>query len=270
VKQQISQLPPESLIRAYAGLRSLEARAEAIEEVLGNLRQRCLSGGPAVLPDLVVASGELRWHVRQLEQQYQDFHAALGAGAMTDLPERRSEQREHASMRGTTDVLAVSDLVSMLSNLRKTGTLTLQAGGSMFAFEFNAGAVVHAVTNRANKDLRLGTILVAQSKITEDQLRANLVAGTRDKEMLGARLVRTQTVSATDLRAALEEQVRRIFDEAFALQNARFSFFEGSVSEIAERASLNTTCLLLEAARQHDEGQSPPARTAAKSSRRGR
>jgi hypothetical protein len=268
--KQISQLPPESLIRAYAGLRSLEARIQAVEEVLGGLRQRCLTGGPNVLPDLVVASGELRWHVRQLEQQYQDFHQALGGGGAADPPERRAEPREHASMRGTTDVLAVSDLVSMLSNLRKTGTLTLQEGGSMFAFEFNAGAVVHAVTNRANKDLRLGTILVAQSKITEQQLRENLVAGTRDKEMLGARLVRTQTVSATDLRAALEEQVRRIFDAAFALQNARFSFFEGSVSQIAERASLNTTCLLLEAARQHDEGQPAASAAARQQQRRGR
>ena len=233
---------------------------QAIDEVLAGLRQRCVDGGAAVLADLVVASGELRWHVKQLEQQFVDFQTAIGCAAKSDaVPERRAESRDQPSLRGTTDVLAVADLVSMLSNLRKTGTLTLQAGGSMFAFEFHEGAVVHAVTNRANPDLRLGTILVAQNKITERQLRDNLVAGTREKEkeLLGARLVRTQTVSGNDLRVALEVQVRRIFDEAFALHSARFTFLEGNVTQIAERASLNTTCLLLEAARLHDEGHAP-------------
>jgi hypothetical protein len=112
---------------------------------------------------------------------------------------------------------------------------------------------VHAVTNRLEPEMRLGTILVAQNKLTETQLHAHLEASLQANELLGTQLVRSETVSAPDLREALEVQVRSIFDAAFELHDARFTFLEGNVSSIAQRVRLNTTHLLLEAARQSDE-----------------
>ncbi len=258
VNPSTTALTPDAQLRAYSALRSVEARLRAFEEALRGMRQLCLHGGSTSMSELVVAVAELRGHVRQRDQHAKDFAAALGpaAGGIVPALPRRDAQ-EPNSLRGSTEVLAVADLFGMLSGLRKTGTLTLQDAGRMFVFEFHQGAIVHAVTNVENPHLRLGTILIAQNKITERELRENLAAGAFAKELLGARLVRTQTVSAHDLRGALEVQVQRIFHEAFALQQAHFSFFEGSVSTIAERASMNTTCLLLEAARQHDEVRAP-------------
>jgi hypothetical protein len=123
----------------------------------------------------------------------------------------------------------------------------------MFVFEFEEGRVVHAITNKQDPGLRLGTILVAQNKLTEEQLQASLTASTDENELLGAHLITAATVSQSDLRGALDVQVHRIFDQAFELRGARFTFIEGSISNIAERTALSTTELLLEAARQQDQ-----------------
>jgi hypothetical protein len=246
----------ETQLRAYAAIRTLEARAQAFEAMVGTLKRQCVHGGAAAGTDLIGSTAELRWQIRQLSDHARDLEQALGFAASNSQPtpkDRVREVPEPPGMRGTTDVLPVADLVGLLSSSRKSGTLTLQAGDTMYVFEFQGGAIVHAVTNQADPEFRLGTILVANSKLTEEQLEANLASSSQAHEMLGEHLVRTQTVSAPDLRAALEVQVQRIFEAAFDLRGARFSFLEGAVSQIGQRASINTTHLLLEVARQGDE-----------------
>jgi Domain of unknown function (DUF4388) len=247
-------MSPETQLRAYAGIRTLETRSHALEALIGSLKRLCLHGGPGGSAELISSAAEVRWQIRQLNDYARELEASLGfVSNGNPSPEKRREVREPAGMRGTTDVLPVPDLVGVLSSARKTGTLTLQAGDTMYVFEFQDGVIVHAVTNQANPELRLGTILIAQSKLTEEELQENLDACLKASEMLGEHLVRSQTVSVPDLRAALEVQVRRIFEAAFGLEGAQFNFLEGSVSNIAQRTSLNTTHLLLEAARQGDE-----------------
>ncbi len=265
-------ISPEKQVRAYAGLRSLEAKALALEELIGGLKRRCLHGGPGAANDLAAATSELRAHLGQLTEQAAElevlFAAPAPAAAATPPaaapaplsppqprmpPDRRREAPKSSGMRGTTDVLSVAELMSFLSSVKKTGTLTLQSVESMFVFEFNQGAVVHAVTNELEPHMRLGTILVAQNKLTEQQLQVSLEASAHTKEILGDQLVRSQTVTAGDLRQALEVQVRKIFEAAFRLKQASFTFVDGNLSNIAQRTSVNTMHLLLEAARQSDE-----------------
>ncbi|MCA8952486.1 MAG: DUF4388 domain-containing protein [Planctomycetes bacterium] len=256
---------PETQLTVYSNSRALEARAAAIEQGIRRLKNCCLDGGELAIAQLVSIVSELKWQLRQAAEVANQVGANLGmkqsdAAAIeraeklepSPAPESMRESHEISSIRGSTEVLAVPDLVSTLSSLRKTGTLTLQAADAMFVFEFQEGKIVHAVTNSQEPGLRLGTILEAQSKITAEQLEENLAACRESNELLGAHLVRTATVSDTDLREALDTQVRRIFEAAFSLSNARFSFDEGSLSRIAQRAAVNTTELLLEAARQRD------------------
>ncbi len=250
-------LSPETQLRSYASLRTLETRVLALEALINAVKGTCLHGGPAAMTELIASTAELRWQLRQLVDHTSSFEATLGVQRSVDprpeKTERKTEPTEPAGMRGTTDTLSVADLVGMLSTLRKTGTLALQAGETMFVFEFELGRIVHAVTNQGDPTLRLGTILVAQNKLTEEQLQDCLRTTAATKEMLGEHLVQSATVSECDLRAALDVQVSRIFDHAFALESARFTFVDGSVSTIAQRTTLNTVHLLLEAARQRDE-----------------
>jgi len=250
-------MSPETQLRSYANLRSLETRALALESLIGNIKRTCLNGGPGAVTEIITSTAELRWQLRQVADLTAELEANLGVQRSHDKagerPRKNDKAEEPQGMRGTTQVLPVPDLVSLLSTLRKTGTLALHAGDSMFVFEFELGKIVHAVTNHANPDLRLGTILVAQNKLTEEQLQECLQASSEANALLGTHLVQSATVTETDLRAALDVQVSRIFDLAFAIEDARFTFVEGSVSAIAQRTALNTVHLLLEAARQTDE-----------------
>jgi hypothetical protein len=231
-------------------------RTQLLEDLLAHLERRCLHGGPGALDDVGKTAVEVQAFLRQLGEHANELQTILGcARTAAPLPERRVAPREPNGMRGSTEVLSVGDLVGLLSSHKKTGTLTLHGGDVMFVFEFQTGAIVHAVTNSLGPEMRLGMILVAQNKLTETQLLAHVEASQQANELLGTQLVRSETVSAPDLREALKLQVRSIFEAAFELRDARFTFVEGNVSNIAQRVRLNTTHLLLEAARQCDERQ---------------
>jgi len=247
---------PDEHLRIYAGLHDLESTAHALEANVAACKRRFLHGGAGAADEVVATLGELRDQLQRLQVRRGELTSQLAA--LTDAeaaPDRRAVVRPTPTLRGSTDVVSIADLVGFLASLKKTGTLSVQSSDSMFVLEFQDGAVVDAVTNAGDPDLRLGTVLVAQSLVTEARLQECLTASREAKELLGDQLLRTQTVSETDLRTALAAQVQRIFEAAFQLQHAQFAFLDGSVSAIAQRASLNTTHLLLEAARQTDERQ---------------
>lgn len=271
-------IPPPTQLRTYTTLRTLQSRAEALEQNIAQLQRACLHG--RAVPEVVATMSELRWQLRKLDELTGLLEATFGtvaapapvvrgkgdalrpaAAAKADAkPDAKAagkadspEASEPVGVRGTIETFGVPDLVSMIGSLQKTGTLTLQGDGAMFVFEFEAGRVVHAITNKHDPAMRLGTILVAQNHLTEQQLRDSLAAATACKQLLGDALVRSATVSEQDLRTALDEQVHRIFEAAFALRQGRFAFQEGSLSTLQQRTSLSTTQLLLETARLRDE-----------------
>lgn len=245
----------------YSVMRSLEAKTRSLCSVVELAKRASLHDGDGDLPELVTLSAEMRWQLRQLDQSVIRMQSALGidAGGEAQRPESAGEpdrRRETSTLRGNTAVVSVADLLGMLSSLGKTGTLTLQADDTVCVFELQEGRVVHAVTNHPDADMRLGTILVAQNKLSEQQLDESLAQSRARKDLLGNVLVRSATVSQQDLRMALDEQVHRIFVRAFGLQRADFTFLEGCVSKLHQRTSVNTIELLLEAARQLDEQRS--------------
>jgi hypothetical protein len=243
----------DSRVRAWNTVHALEAQALELEAILAELKRLCLhdADGGAV----AAASADLRALVRRLHADSAEAELVLDVVAEgVAPPERRGGGRQETGvLRGTTDVVSVADLFGFLSSLHKTGTMTLQTSEALFVFELRDGSVVHAATNLGDPELRLGTILVAQDLLTEAELGEHVAASAAARSMLGAHLVDCRRVAVDDLRGAIEEQVRRIFDAAFALPNARFCFTEGALGEIAQRAQLNTTHLLLDAARQDDE-----------------
>lgn len=260
-------IPPPTQLRTYTTLRTLQSRAEALEQVIDQLKRVCLHG--RAVPEVAATMAELRWQLRKLDELTGLLDATLGTGTnqpptgkgalrgagklAAEAPKASAEAPEVGGVRGTIETFGVPDLVGMLSTLQKTGTLTLQADDAMFVFEFEQGRVVHAITNKRDASMRLGTILVAQNRLSEKQLQDSLAAATAGKQLLGDALVRSATVSEQDLRTALDEQVGRIFEAAFSLRQGRFVFQEGSLSTLHQRVCLNTTQLLLEAARQRDE-----------------
>lgn len=251
----------DSQIYAFAEIGKLEQRVLAIENLVATLKRKCLVTKSGTLPEMVGATAELRWQLGQIATLILGVEGHLGikGRGSPGLPtETQSDAKLPESLRGTTDSLAIPDLVNLLSSQKKTGSLTIRTGAAIYMLEFLEGAIVHAVTNETRPEWRLGTILEAQGKLTQEQLAESLAAIERTRELLGAELVRTARVSETDLRAALEIQVRKMFESIFALQKARFTFMEGTITNIGQRVYLNTTELLLETARRIDESVGKP------------
>lgn len=253
----------DSQIYAFAEIGKLERRIAEVEDLVGVVKRKCLDGSTNALPELVTTTSELRWHLKHVATHlfYVEHHLGITGRSMPavpDAPPTTEAKTVPAGLRGSTDTLALTDLLNLLSSLRKTGSLTLQAGDTIYALEFLEGSIVHAVTNHRSPEWRLGTILEAQCKLTAEQLQDSLAAVERTKELLGDQLLRTERVSESDLRAALEMQVRNLFESLFAIQYARFSFVEGSISAVGQRVCLNTTRLMLETARRQDEGNVMP------------
>ncbi|MFK7741188.1 MAG: DUF4388 domain-containing protein [Planctomycetota bacterium] len=252
-------LSPENQLRIYSVVRSIEARTAAFDSIVGSVKRTCVHGGLGVMTEIVSQTAELKWQLRKLHEESAKLAAEIGLNAdpvptAADATSSDSGSGDELpGLRGTTRAIGMPDLISTLSSLGKTGTLALNGDDVMFVFELQEGRIVHAVTNQGIPDMRLGTILVAQNKLTEEQLAASLQHCNDHQTMLGSHLVESATVTATDLRTALDEQVRRIFEHAFALDDARFTFLEGSISQLEQRTTVNTTELLLEAARQQDE-----------------
>ncbi|MBK8979777.1 MAG: DUF4388 domain-containing protein [Planctomycetes bacterium] len=173
--------------------------------------------------------------------------------AEPNAPLRNEVKVPSSGMRGSSRAIPIPDLLALLGNLRKTGTLRMQSGQEKFLLEFLDGAVVHAVTNAPRPDQRLGTILVAEHIISAERLDEFLNQHDPGQGPIGAALARANLVSTTDLRHALSRQVRELFHRIFALGECLFYFVDGEAKNLEHRACLNTTQLLLESACQHDE-----------------
>ncbi len=245
-------------LQVFSGLRPVEAGALALEELIRQAKHQCVDDASALtgLQPLMAEVKDKLERMLELTNAVEEIVAAATPAAQAAEPPKVATQ-VGSTLRGTTDFLDVPDLVSTLSSMHKTGTLTLRLEDEMFAFEFQDGKVVHAVTTKSDPDLRLGTILVAQNTLTEDQLQQNLDSSAAANALLGDHLVENATVTEGDLLNALDAQVRRIFESAFALQGAQFTFTEGSISNIAKRTAINTTEMLLEAA--HNQKTKAPA-----------
>jgi hypothetical protein len=156
--------------------------------------------GPAA-PEVKATMTELRWQLRKFDELTGLLEATFGmpagatpaaapaamrgksaTGRATPEP---VEAAETAGLRGAIETFSVPDLVGMLSSLQKTGTLTLHGPSGMFAFEFEAGRVVHAVTDFRDPSMRLGAILLAQNLLTDQQLNDTLAAAQASRYLLG-------------------------------------------------------------------------------------
>lgn len=166
-----------------------------------------------------------------------------------------SEQSTMCVLSGSTAAVPMPDLLEFLSMLKKTGILWVKAPGETFTLQIEEGALVHASSSTSPMGSRLGDILVKLGFVDEDRLTAFLRDHSRWSGKLGIALEKAGLVTPEQLVAALEQQVKLLFQRLFALQNTSFSFTERKSSSAENRLHLDITHLLLESARISDEAK---------------
>ncbi len=153
-------------------------------------------------------------------------------------------------LSGDMRAFPLAEILLMLNNNRKTGSLTCSHGEVAKTIDWEKGEIVFARSSRPED--RLGAYLIARGRITQAQLD-EASRGVTGKERLGGVLVRLGLLSPSDLLAAVRDQVIQVVFSLFHWKEGRFDFVEGSRSE--EKIALNTTVMnvIMEGARRTDE-----------------
>lgn len=159
------------------------------------------------------------------------------------------------AMHSQSFFVPTADLVTSLCGGLKSGILYISTEGEDFTIEIHEGAIVHAHSDGAGPGERLGDILVERGVLTRDALAVLLAKESRSR--IGARAIEQHLATRTDLLAALETQIRRLFQRLFAKRPKEFAFWEGPSILGEENLRLNSTMLLLEGARAADEQNRP-------------
>ena len=157
--------------------------------------------------------------------------------------------------RGDSFAISIPDLLGFLQVQRKSGILHVTAKQEEIFMEFDHGDLVHAYSNNAPPNMRLGEVLVAQGAITAERLDSFLFCYSASRGKLGDAMRDGELITQEQLEAAVDFQVQQIFHRLFKAENCTYFFRECQPEVSAESRRRNVTQLLLESARQIDESQ---------------
>lgn len=157
-----------------------------------------------------------------------------------------------AVLRGEIAAFRLPDVLTLLSNARKSGTLVLQHGERQASLFFEEGALVFASSTQ--EQLRLGSILLRKKKITPEQRERIDELMLRDGGRFGERAVQEQVLTGEQLRDFLKVQVSEIVFDAFVWSGGTFAFLPDAVlPPYAVTISIDLPNLIMEGARRIEE-----------------
>ena len=117
------------------------------------------------------------------------------------------------SLTGKLSTMSLADLLQWSAGAQKTGRFDFRQGPVVKNVYIQDGVIVGAASNQATE--MLGHVLVARGKLSEEQLRAALLARRDGDEFLGQVLVRLGFVNRDDLLRALAERTEEIVYSLF-------------------------------------------------------
>ncbi len=126
------------------------------------------------------------------------------------------------SLSGSLATMSLADLLQWAASAQKTGRVDFRNGGFVKEVYLQEGMIVGAASNVPTE--MLGHVLVARGKLTEEQLRAALLARREPDEFIGQVLVRLGFVGRDDLLRALAERTEEVVYSLFEWDDADFHF----------------------------------------------
>lgn len=177
--------------------------------------------------------------------------AVLRSVGPSEVADEKAQREVVAA--GTMDEsgLSVIDFIGFLASGYQTGVLSVTTGDAERSIYFHNGDVVWASSSL--EEDRLGELLVTRGKIDRQQLDEVLREG---EQRVGRRCVEHGFLSAHDLWAMVQVQLREIFDRLLAMDSGIWSFARVSEQVLAEsQIHLSTQGLLVDALRRLDELQ---------------
>ncbi|MBL4845261.1 MAG: DUF4388 domain-containing protein [Planctomycetes bacterium] len=161
------------------------------------------------------------------------------------------------SFKGNLEVLNLSDIFQSLAMNRHSGTLIVDDGKREKKIFFAEGEICLLTSGRR---MRIGDLLIADGKITEEDLDLALKLQKQSRKKLGEILVEEGFCEPADIDAILRLQIEEELYDLFLWRKAEFEFQADSMPDEMARDSpnltrlhINTNSLIMEALRRLDE-----------------
>ena len=157
-----------------------------------------------------------------------------------------------AVLHGDISAFRLPDVLTFLSNSRKSGTLTVQTDSKEAWLFFADGALVYANSNQ--EAFRLGSILLRKKKITTEQRNRIDELMQREGGRFGQLAVQEGVLTEEQLSDFLKVQVSEIVYDAFLWNGGTFAFTqETSLPSYAVTITVDLPNLIMEGARRIEE-----------------
>lgn len=161
------------------------------------------------------------------------------------------------SFKGNLEILNLSDIFQSLAMNRHSGTLIVNDGKREKKIYFAEGEVTLLSSSRR---MKLGEMLIAAGKITEEDLDLALKLQKQSRKKLGEILVEEGFCGDDDIFKLVRMQIEEEIYDLFLWRKADFEFIADQIPEDMAREApnltrlaLNTNSLIMEALRRLDE-----------------
>ena len=156
------------------------------------------------------------------------------------------------ALQGSLSSFKLTDVLTLLSMSRKSGTLASASGDQSSFVTFVNGSLVYAGSNQ--EKLRLSAILLRKKKITRDQFEPIDQLMRSEGGRFGQIAVQRGVMSEDQLRDSLKVQVSEVLFDAFVWTTGTFSFSdELNLPDYAVTITVDLPNLIMEGARRIEQ-----------------
>lgn len=155
-------------------------------------------------------------------------------------------------LQGSLASFKLSDVLTLLSAARKSGTLMLAGYGRHSYVLFSNGALVYAGSDQ--EKFRLGSLLLRKKKITRDQQQDIDAVMRVQGGRFGQIAIRKGILTEEELHESLKVQVSEVVYDAFVWTEGTFRFNEDlQLPDYAVTIAVDLSNLMMEGARRIEE-----------------
>ncbi len=157
------------------------------------------------------------------------------------------------ALKGTLKDFGIADILQLIGQQTKTGTLNLKNRGEEVVVSFKDGNIVRAeATSRNTKDL-IGSMLVRAALLSEQQLDFALETQKRTLQRLGDILVGQGTITLEKFKEMVQLQTSETLFKLFGWKSGTYAFEQVDVEVDSWLVPLRAESVLMEGFRRVDE-----------------
>jgi len=159
------------------------------------------------------------------------------------------------ALKGTLKDFGIADILQLIGQQQKTGTLHLSSKDQEISIGFQDGNIVKTESSTRKKKDLIGAMLVRAEIITEPQLEAALDAQRRSLKRLGDVLVALKMITPDRFKQMMQLQATETLYRLFSWKSGRYVFEPGPLELDPDSgiAPIRAESVLMEGFRMVDE-----------------